>query len=74
MTTLHRLILDRDDDPTVELECEWRYHAGEPGSLAIAESWELNRVFAKDADSGKAVELDEAEQLWIKEQLQPRLT
>lgn len=71
MTTLHRLILDRDDDPTVELECEWRYRAGEPGSLAICSTWELDRVFAKDADSGKPVELDEAERLWIGEKLQP---
>lgn len=73
MTTHHRIILDRDDDPTVELECEWNFHSCEPGSAAICAAWELDRVTAKDADSGKPVELDESERLWISEQLQPNM-
>lgn len=66
MTTTHRIILDRDGDPTAEVECEWNFYYGEPGSLAICSGWQLDRITARDADSGQAVELDESEIALIK--------
>ena len=73
MTTHHKITLDREEEQTVNLECDWTFHSSEPGSLAICAYWELERVRATDADSGQRVELDEAERLSIAEQMQPKL-
>lgn len=72
MTTCGKLILDRDGDPTVDLECEWSFKQGEPLSISICDSWTLERVTARDADSGRIVELDPHEIEWIARQLEPK--
>ena len=67
----HELILDRDGDPTVELDCAWKYHEGEAGSLAVPATWELDSVEARDKDSGRRVDLDDAEMEMVRRMFQP---
>lgn len=67
----HRLILDRDGDPTVELDCAWKYHEGEAGSVSVPAHWELDSVTARDADSGQRIELDDAELEMVRAMFQP---
>lgn len=67
----HELILDRDGDPTVELDCAWQYHEGEPGSLSVMPTRELDSVQARDKDSGRRVDLDDAEMEMVQRMFQP---
>jgi hypothetical protein len=72
MTISTKLILDRDGDPTVDIECEWNHCEGVAGSLAIFAYWHLERITARDADSGRIVELEPHEIEWIARQLEPK--
>lgn len=78
MTTCGKLILDREGDPTVEVECKFSYSYefsyGERGSISICTGWELDWITARDADSGRIVELDPHEIEWIARQLEPKIT
>ena len=73
MTLSTRLILDRDGDPTVEIETVWIYYQGEDGSSSICVGWQLDNVSARDADSGQLLELDADEIEFVKREMQPEL-
>lgn len=71
MTTHHRLVLDREGDPTALLEIEWTFHDAEPGSIALVQGWSMDRITATDADTGTPIELDEKELEYVQNQYQP---
>jgi len=73
VTLTTRLILDRDGDPTVEIETEWNHCEGVAGSLSIFAYWHLDSITARDADSGRLLELDADEIEFVKREMQPEL-